>query len=175
MKRLGYHVVVVPPANSISEYFDRLTLVAGLLGADNKAKTLVASFNKRRTKRGTLTAAPGARAIVYRANGYTPGYGTLENDLLERARLHNVARDLDIQHGAFVPLEQLIALDPDILIISKNNSRRPSMAEFLLEHRALQNNGGPSRLRVEIPDRFWTCPGSFNIEAIERIQQAYHG
>lgn len=167
LTELGYRVETFVPPTTLGEFKTAFLRLAELLGKTPRAAALLRDFDAR-LRAALGSSQPAIRTIVYQANAYTPGRTTLADDLLALAGMRNVALELGLDDGGFVPLEQLIAAAPDLLVIGEALARDPALAMEFLDHPALR--AGRRRLqRVEIPERLWGCGGTYLAEAVELL------
>jgi iron complex transport system substrate-binding protein len=109
-------------------------------------------------------------AIVYQANGFTPGRGSLADEVLNAAGFDNLAARLGFGSLGQLPLERLIEAAPEVIVIGAAR-RAPAVGYGLLSHRALRQLDPPPRF-VEVPDRLWTCGGWFTADAVALLRRA---
>lgn len=63
--------------------------------------------------------------------------GSLIDAALRRAGFDNLAERLGIEGYLYLPLETLIAAQPDVLIVNDPRATYPSLAEAVLRHPSL--------------------------------------
>ena len=92
-------------AHSLADVRSGIRKMAALVGEPARGEDLVASFDRRLAEIGT--PAPGRRptALVFNANGFTVGAGTLVDDIMTRAGLDNVAAHMKLGNYSQLPLE----------------------------------------------------------------------
>jgi iron complex transport system substrate-binding protein len=106
--------------------------------------------------------------VVYQAGGWSAGRGTLADELLAAAGLLNVPADAGLVGFGALPLEDLAAARPDLIVIESMGEEKPSMAGMLLAHPAL----AAVSARVVVPMRLWSCPDPALVEAAALIAGA---
>jgi iron complex transport system substrate-binding protein len=158
-------------AHTIEDVRSAIRKMAALVGEPARGEALVASFDGRLAEIGT--AAPGRRptALVFNANGFTVGAGTLVDDIMTRAGLDNVAAHMKLGNYSQLPLEIAVRSDVDVLIISARRDGPPSLATALLDHPVLSKLGPKTRI-VVLPTNLWSCGGPEVAEAIARLRAA---
>lgn len=168
LRRLGIEVVEFPPERALADVRAHLFQMGALLGRESEAAAMVADFDARLAD---LRADPGERprAALYSANGYTTGGGTLAGDILDAAGFENIAAEAGMPAGGVLPLEELVMLQPDLVI---TGTRYPgaSRAESLLDHPALQAllSGQTDAPRS---DADWVCGTPYVLRAIARLDE----
>jgi iron complex transport system substrate-binding protein len=105
---------------------------------------------------------PDMRVAVYYPRGFTDGRGTLLNDLIGRMGGINVAEEQGSRGMSYLALEELVMLQPDVLIIPLYDYDVASQAEKLSRHPALKNINA---YVVPIPGQYLTCP-HLGLEAV---------
>jgi iron complex transport system substrate-binding protein len=131
--------------------------VAALLGHPDRGEALVAKLDAARKR---LAAAPrplGATALLVGNGGYTEGPASLAGALLREAGF-KPPPGAPPGFGGVVPLEKLIALRPDYLVLSSVIEEANGQGALYLTHPALRALYPPSR-RILLPERYPMCGG----------------
>lgn len=180
LRRLGIPVVALDVARTLADVRANLRRAARLVGERARGERLVAAFDRRLAAAGRPpTGGPGRPrplAALYRANGYSPGAGTLADAVVAAAGLDNLARRMGRSGTSHLPLELLVAGRPDLLVVGGGGSGAgdggdPSRAAALLRHSALRR-AFAGRPIVEIPDRLWACGTPAVARAVELLAAA---
>jgi len=171
LKATRFPVTEFGVAHDVADVRSGIRKMAALVGEPARGEALVASFDERLAEIGT--PAPGRRptALVFNANGFTVGAGTLVDDIMSRAGLDNVAAHMKLGNYSQLPLEIAVRSDVDILIISARRDGPPSLATALLDHPVLSKLGPKTHI-VVLPTNFWSCGGPEVAEAIARLRAA---
>jgi iron complex transport system substrate-binding protein len=171
LKATRFPVTEFGVAHTIADVRLGIRKMAALVGEPARGEALVASFDERLAEIGTV--APGRRptALVFNANGFTVGAGTLVDDIMTRAGLDNVAAHMKLGNYSQLPLEIAVRSDVDILIISARRDGPPSLATALLDHPVLSKLGPKTHI-VVLPTNLWSCGGPEVTEAIARLRAA---
>jgi len=107
---------------------------------------------------------------VYAPNGYTAGAGTFTDELLARAGLRNIAAETGITGYGTLSVEQVLAANPDVLVIDDSARNHNSLAQRMTAHPAL---AGLARAhRVTIASNRWLCAGPWSVDAVELLAGA---
>ena len=157
---LGYRVVLLDPARSVSESVDQIREVAALVGHPERGEALIAAID---AARGAALAAAGDRgdrptAAVYQRRGYVTGGGTLTGDLLDAVGFINTGGSLAGVRGGFVPLERLVDQPPAYLVVTSFAAAASDQGSALLAHPALSALFPPEK-RIVLPERLTVCGG----------------
>ena len=169
LRRFGFNVEVLGVPTNLAEVREQILWVGELLHEQERAEETVAAMN------AALAAIPppsgtSLRAAVFQPGGFTMGPGTFEHELLTAAGLHNVSEEAGITFYGFLSLEQVLILDPDLLVFPGHEARL-SIAEAMLDHPALRKAGGAKR-PIRLPHALWSCAGPMNVAAIALLASA---
>ncbi|MGE0858347.1 MAG: ABC transporter substrate-binding protein [Gammaproteobacteria bacterium] len=172
LERVGVEVLAVPIAARFVDYRETLERVAARLDATARAASLLARLDQALAQ---PAPSPPRSALVYQPNGFVQGTDSLMNDVLRHAGLENVAARIGLTHGGYLDLERVVLHAPDVLVFSRRSAAAPSLAEAQLDAPALRalfaRREHPVR-RAELDEALWTCPGSFNAEAVAQLREA---
>ncbi len=165
MQARGVPVLQIGLARSFADIRRHVGAVAQAAGVPQAGARLVAEMD------ATLDALPPAprqrpRALVYGANGFAAGAGTLTDAVLRAAGFTNSAQGLPPGGFGFIALETLAVTPPDALIVEQTDPARPSLAHALLRHRALR--ALPSA-RLALDGAAVACGGPFTAAAARAL------
>lgn len=154
LRDLGLRVEVFAPARALTDIPALLDRMGGLLGRQPQANAQIAAF---RSGLATLddAAAHRPRAALYYVNSYTLGDHSLAGDILNAAGFDNIATEVGLMQGGTLPLEQLIMLQPDVIIQGRDYPGQ-ARAEDNLNHPALRALTD-TRVAGTLTDRDWIC------------------
>ena len=171
LKATRFPVTEFGVAHSLADVRSGIRKMAALVGEPARGEDLVASFDRRLAEIGTPAPGPRPTALVFNANGFTVGAGTLVDDIMTRAGLDNVAAHMKLGNYSQLPLEIAVRSDVDVLIISARRDGPPSLATALLDHPVLSKLGPKTHI-VVLPTNLWSCGGPEVAEAIARLRAA---
>lgn len=175
LERLGYRVVYFDPIEDLAGFRRSFTTLAQILGHPERATRLLATMDARlQAASAKPRAAVALRALFYQPNGYAPGRSTLVDDVMDAAHLTNLLDEIGPRDGGFMSLETLLISAPNLLITSQTYQHYPALANELVKHPALTASMRPGRslVPVNLPERLWTCGGTYFAEAVERLVSA---
>ena len=164
LRRLGVRVVEIEPVTSLDEVEQSMLVVGSAIGQRARAVRLNAAFRAAMTHSENVwrnaqgDAAPPIRAVLIGAGGFSGGTHTLAGSVLSHVGLSNIAgRGGDNDWGRF-SIEDLLRLQPDLLIVTVDSDDRkdPSLALAALDHPALRTHSLAMQ-RLEIPATYWAC------------------
>jgi iron complex transport system substrate-binding protein len=127
--RLDIHVETFGIVSNVNENAAQIRRLAALVGHPERGEALVARIDAALAK--SRFDGPSAAALVWQQGGIVPGADTLVARLAAHAGFasHSAARGLG--QGAYLPLEQVLADPPDVVLAAGN--------ERMLTHPALRS------------------------------------
>ncbi len=149
LSRLGIAVEVFPPARSFDDIRTAIRRMGVALGREDRAEAVLARFEADLAAVADAQAGDRPEAALYEAQGYTAGDDSLAGEMLAAAGFVNVARS---EASLFLPLEELVARDPDLLVTGRPHAGA-SRAEELLAHPALRETAA---VRTQVAPH-WMC------------------
>lgn len=171
LERLGYPVLDLDISRSIADVRERVREVGHALAAETAADAAIAAMDARLA---ALAPPPGTRrptALYYQLNSHTAGTDTLVSDVMAHAGLDNLGARLGVHGHGRVPLETLLALEPEILVVDDRKPQAPALAYEALQHPALQAMIARSH-EVVVPTRLWICGIPAVVEAVAILAEA---
>lgn len=166
LRKLGYPVVELPVASSLDDIRANIRRVASEIGEAERGEALIAAFDARLAALPPPEGPP-PRTALYWANGFTSGEGTLAEAIVAAAGMHNLAADLGISGTWQLPLEALLAAEPEVLVMGRARDQ-PALANEAFRHPALQRRFA-DRPQLRIENRYWICGTPSVATAIERL------
>jgi len=170
VRSAGVPILEVPWAASLEDAEGLVARIAGALGRDAEGQALIADMREQR-RRLTWPGPPTALAAVLQANRRTSGKGSLMDELLRLAGYRNLAAELGIAAYGRLPLESLLAGQPDLLVLDGNANLHPARATEFFDHHVLKSLAGKARL-VSVPVKYSICAGPENFEAMRLLAEA---
>jgi iron complex transport system substrate-binding protein len=167
LNTLGFRVVEVDFVSTIEAAREQIRAVAALLGHPERGEALLARLDAARTR---LSAAPrpdASTALLIGHSGYTEGPTSLAAALMAEAKLRPPA-GAPAGIGGFVPLESLLVMRPDLLVMSSLVDKPHDQGSVYLTHPALQALYPPSR-RIVLPGRYTLCGGPGLVAGLDHL------
>jgi len=152
LQRLGVRVETVPMVDRLEQIATTVRQVAAWLGQQERGDALIREMERKLAEIPPPTER--ITALLYEANGWTVGKGTLSDDVLNAAGFVNQAERLGVSGYGAVSLERVLADPPDLLIENRYRVGEISLAEMLLDHPAFLHT---KLRRINIPDRMLIC------------------
>jgi iron complex transport system substrate-binding protein len=167
LRRLGLRVETFPPVTTLDEMRDQVRRMGALLGREEQAEALLRDFDAGLA--ALRRDAPDTTAVIYYANGFAGGDGSLAGEALRAAGIRNLAAEAGYG-GVRLPLELLVTMAPDLIV---TGTRYPgaSRSEAILDHPALADTTA-GRPFVTVPDRELICGTPAFLDAVARLSAA---
>ncbi|HEX3914411.1 MAG TPA: ABC transporter substrate-binding protein [Steroidobacteraceae bacterium] len=155
LKKLGFPLLEVPPAENFDQIRAVTRQVAHALGRDERGAALIAKMDSTLQQLAATKPAQTIRVAAWGEGGSIPGKGTLFDAILSAAGGVNVATSLDDQGYASFDVEQLIAARPDILAFAAHLTDTPGLNTDVAQHPLIRKLYG--RRSVTYPGALFSC------------------
>lgn len=166
IREVGLTIYYAPPESSLDDVSAGIEQTGQLVGACEEAEEVVGEMQETI---GDIeaTVADEDRPAVYYAmgDGWTPGEGTVEDDMIRIAGGENIAHAEDISFYDEISEEVVVAQDPDWLVLSEG----AEIPEDAAQTTAVEQD---QIVRVD-PDAI-SQPGPRMVEPIEEMAQSFH-
>ncbi len=169
LRELGYRVERVPSASSLEEVAAVIRSTAALLQQSAAGAEILAAMDRQLAAGAPAATGPRPLAVIYAPNGYSPGARTLPGAVLEAAGFANLSAELGNDHGAEIPLEQLLRHQPELYIIDDEEQNMNSLAQKKLRHPALRKSIATGTLAA-VQGRLWSCPTPMIAQAVTELR-----
>lgn len=166
LQRLKIPVVNVGVPKTIQESKEQISLLANITGNPQKGLAVNNNIDKAIQNAKSNTQIP---AIIWQANGLTPGSETLANEMLNIAGFKNKSGDYGIKSWGNVPLETLLSDAPKILMTKDDKDG----SDTILSHPVVKKVG-TKILVVDYRPSYLTCAGPVMIDAFARLKQIHN-
>jgi iron complex transport system substrate-binding protein len=154
---LGFRIVGVPLVNDVPTGIAQIREIAKLLGHPERGEALIAEIEAARKRLAAAPRPKSSSAMLVGNGGYTVGPESLAGALMREAGLSPPA-GAPAGYGGYVPLEQLIMLRPDFLVMTSVVETPDGQGALYLTHPALRGLYPPEK-RIVLPARFTMCAG----------------
>jgi iron complex transport system substrate-binding protein len=141
--------------------------VAAVLGHPERGTVLLAEIEAARARLHAAPKPPFGTALLVNRGGYTAGADSLAAVLLAEADLKPPAGALP-GYGGYVPLERLLTLHPDVIVLNNLPSSAADQGSYNLNHPALNALYPPQR-RIVLPTRYTLCGGPALVAAFDYL------
>ena len=169
LRVLGYRVELTEPPDTLAGVGQQILQVGAWIGAGEKAAALTAEMKRRLADiQARYAHRPQRSILVYSPNGYTIGSNTLEDDIFRAAGFRNLAAEMGVTGFQTISLEQLVAAQPDFILIDNYIYNQNSLASAYIHHPVLDAIV-PMERRLYMPTRLRDCAGPMVVDAIEYL------
>ncbi|OUI87614.1 ABC transporter substrate-binding protein [Acetobacter tropicalis] len=169
-REVGAKVLTLPPASSLVDIPVQIMQVAQAVGHPERGQQMVDAFLKRLALLSISRQAEDPVAAVYEANGFVAGAGSLPDDVLAHAGLRNLSTVAGITAAGRVPLETLLAQQPDLLVRDRSGQGY-SLAQAMLDNPVLKRFFSGKHV-VDIPASLWLCGLPQTLDAVALLRHA---
>lgn len=158
----NYPMVDLKSAESYADIVAQVRTVAAAVGHPERGEALIARMDRQ------LAALPrpgrGRVAAYYQRRGFLTGTGTLIDDLMTRVGLTNLAGKLDKPSLSTMSLEELMAAQPDYMIVETATDRVIDQGTEMLHHPLLRDIR-----RLRVPQAWTVCGGPAYVDAARSL------
>lgn len=162
LKGQHYRTLDVERASNLSDVTTQLRSVGKAIGHPARGEAIAARMERE------LAALPkpgrGRVAAYYQRRGYLTGTGTLIDDLMQRVGLVNLASRLDKPSLSQLSVEEMVAAQPDFIILDAATETVTDQGTEMLHHPALANIP-----RIYLPQAWTVCGGPAYVKAARSL------
>jgi iron complex transport system substrate-binding protein len=166
LKDKGLHLVEFDVPRSLDEVKDQIRSMGDIARHPERAVAEVAKLDAATARAREVVARKSVRVLPLSRRGWVSGRESLLSSLLTEAGLANAAGELGVALGGFAPLETIVNLKPDFLVVSDTGERAEDDGSAFLRHPALLRFYPPSK-RIVIPERLTVCGGAMLADALD--------
>ncbi|MBX6426814.1 MAG: ABC transporter substrate-binding protein [Variibacter sp.] len=170
LANLGLRIHEVGLVTDIAAARTQVRELARLLGHPERGDALVVAIDAAQARLAAAAPARGRTALVIERRGYAAGPDSLAAALL-RAAGFETPPGAPEGLGGFVPLERLLALNADLLVLHDPVTRAEDQGTLFLTHPALNALYPPAK-RLMLPRRFALCGGPALVAALDYMTEA---
>ena len=166
LKEKGLHLVEFAVPRNLDEAKAQIREMGEIAGHPDRAAAEIARIDDAVGRARRAVADRRASVLPLSRRGWVSGRDSLVSSLLTETGLFNAAGDLGVGFGGFAPLEAIIDLRPDFIVVSEAGDRAEDDGKAFLLHPALERFYPPSR-RIVLPDRLTVCGGVMLADALD--------
>ena len=148
----NYPLLDLATANRLDEIYASIRETAAAVGHPARGTALIARMERELA--GLSKPGKGRVAAYYQRRGYMTGTGTLIDELMARVGLVNLAGKLGKPPLSQLSLEEMVAAEPDFLIVESATDVVTDQGSEMLHHPAIKDIP-----RISMPQA-WTVCGS---------------
>lgn len=166
LKASGIRIKQVDLVTDIESARKQVIEIAALLGQTERGAGLVKRIDDAAAQLTPFARHPRSAMMIERG-GYVTGPGSLAAAMLTRAGLHP-PMGAPQGFGGFVALEDLLVMNPDILVLKDEPQAPKDQGALFLTHPALVGKFPPVR-RMVLPSRYVMCGGVALAEGLDHL------
>lgn len=148
----NYRTLDLQGANTLTEIQAAIRATAAAVGHPARGAAMIADMDRQLAK--VARPGKGRVAAYYQRRGYMTGTGTLIDDLMTRVGVVNLAAKLGKPPLSQLSLEEMVAAQPDLLIVESATDRVTDQGSEMLHHPALRDIP-----RISISQAWTVCGG----------------
>ncbi|MFA7439962.1 MAG: ABC transporter substrate-binding protein [Sphingomonadaceae bacterium] len=162
LKEKNYPALDLRMADSFADIVAQTRKVAHAIGHPARGEALVSQMEQELAKLGK--PGRGRVAAYYQRRGFMTGTGTLVDDLMQRVGLVNLASKLGKPALSQLSIEELVAAQPDFMIVETSTDDIADQGTEMLHHPALRDIP-----RIRLPHAWTVCGGPAYVRAAQSL------
>jgi iron complex transport system substrate-binding protein len=171
LRRQGFRIVELEAVRSLEEAKRQIAEVGTITGHPEKAAAEIAAIDGAVARVRRAAGARDLAVLPLQRRGWVSGGETLMTSLLHAVGLRNAGSALSRGAGRQVTLEAIVALKPELLLVSSSGASPEDQGSAFLQHEALLELYPPER-RIVVPEKLTVCGGPMLAEALDRLAAA---
>ena len=165
LRRAGVAVYDVAWAQSLDDVRTVTRALGSALGAPARAEALLAAMDRQLASRDRLH--PSVRTLIYEPNGYATADG-VSTQVMQAAGLVDVSAQEGVTRAGTIPVENLVAAPPELLLLNGAEKEHPALADLVLSHPALRGLAGYA-LVAPVTLTPLLCPGPWSADVVPML------
>ena len=156
---LGFRTETFGIANDPAQSYSQIRRLAALTGHEDRGEALIARIEAALNANSAPTGAAPISTVLWQPGEIVPGEPTLATTLMRHAGLTSHSAEMGLGQADYLPLEQVIASPPQLLLVAGNSrgQRHPALVQL-------------EGMRVEPLDpALLYCAGPTIIRAVQRL------
>lgn len=169
LRAAGIRVLEVPWAQSLSDVRRITKMLGHALNASVRAQALIHQMDAELAKARTHASRLAVQTLVYEPNGYTTA-GGVTDEILFTAGLANAGNTAHLSRSGTLPVEGVLTLAPDLLILNGEHEGEPARADIVLHHPGLKALSDRTVVvRASLAPLL--CPGPWSVQVAPQLAQ----
>ena len=166
LKENGLHLVELAVPQDLDEAKVQIREMGEIVGRPDRATLEIARLDAAIARARQAVADKRYRVLQLSRRGWVAGSDSFVSSLLTETGLFNMAGELGFAFGGFAPLEAIVNLKPDFILVSQAGDYARDDGQAFLLHPALERFY-PAAKRIVIPERLTECGGVMLAEALD--------
>ena len=163
LRQYGKNIHQFLAAKTINDAKNNVKTMSKLLRQEQRGNELIEQLSTiAKTK-----VRENNRTIILGANNYISGQNSLSSHLIETLGFRNIASEVNITDYGQISMEQVIHLQPDVIILNKY-SNDYSRAQAVLSHPVIKHLNEQVKIYY-VPTREWICGDNALVNAARRL------
>ncbi len=162
----GVRVEEFDPVESIADVKEQIARFGALIGASAAAARQVAAIDAAVARARAAAAQTPATVLALQRRGWVSGERSLTTSLLDAVGLRNAAAVAGHRDGKLMTLESVVAMQPDLLLVTRADSSAEDQGRAMLLHPAIARDR-----MIVIPEMLTVCGGAMLVEALDRLSE----
>lgn len=160
----GYRTLDLQAATNVNDIYHAIGLTAAAVGHRGRGEAMAAQME--RDLANIRPVGAGRVAAYYQRRGYMSGAGTLIDDMMGRLGLVNLAGTLGEGPLAQLSLEEMVAAQPDFIIMESATKNVTDQGSEMLHHAALRHIP-----RLYVPEAMTVCGNPSYVTAAQSLER----
>lgn len=169
LEKMNIPVKLFEVPNTVEDSLRQVKDIAQTVGHPARGEALVSRIE------GALATLPPPEipipTVILQAGGFAPGQGNLQDDLLRRVGMENVAARYGVNFWGVVPLELLVSNPPRLLLAGDPQAGTPAVRDRVLAHPVLRRFEGRMAVAYYPPTLLY-CGGPAILDAVGYLAKA---
>jgi iron complex transport system substrate-binding protein len=159
-----YRTLDLEASQNVEDIYRSIRLTAQAVGQRARGDAMVSRMEQDLANIAAVGA--GRVAAYYQRRGYLSGSGTLIDDMMRRLGLVNLAATLAGGPLAQLSLEEMVAAQPDFIIMETATKNVTDQGSEMLHHEALRHIP-----RLYVPEAMTVCGNPSYVTAAKKLEQ----
>jgi iron complex transport system substrate-binding protein len=166
LKENGLHLVEFSVPRNLDEVKAQIREMGDIVQHPDRATAEIARLDAAMARAQQAVMAKQYSVLPLSRRGWVSGRDSLVSSLMREVGLFNAAGKLGVEMGGYAPLETIVNLRPDFLLVSEARDRADDDGSAFLLHPALERFYPPAK-RIVIPERLTVCGGVMLADALD--------
>ncbi|MGH8590956.1 MAG: ABC transporter substrate-binding protein [Gammaproteobacteria bacterium] len=157
IEQTGAPVVLLADFGNLADIEANIRLIGAAIGEEARAEQTIGTMRARLAlaRRGLKSERRGERILYLAPGHWTAGAETNLHEIIATAGLRNAAAEAGLSGHVKIPVELVLRLDPEVILIGTGYARDSGFRERLLADAQLAPLAAIKRQRIiELPSRY---------------------
>ena len=169
LRKLNYKVISIPEAKNFEEIKSQILFISKLLEREEKGIYLVKKIDKEIKKYNNIKNNLRDKSIIaIGPNGYVRDSQSLLGNIFNLLGYRNVIERIKINNYSRISLEDILIIDPDIIVILDNYNQHTSLSQNFIRHpviKYIKDKG----ISYSFDKKLLNCAGPFSTEILKNL------